>query len=73
MSNQYGYIPIAKAADLRQNYSIATPTTWTFEKSTIVYGGVEESAFTQAQKDELVALGGAWFATAANFLTWFKT
>jgi hypothetical protein len=73
MSNQYGCVPINCASELKQQYSIATPATWRFEKGAAMYGGVEENIFSQPQKDEITVLGGRWFATAADFIAWFKT
>jgi hypothetical protein len=71
-SNQYGYIPSNKVHLLQEEYSIANPTTWQFQKEEITYGGVEENEFSHAQKDEIIALGGQWFATAQDFLTWLN-
>jgi hypothetical protein len=37
-----------------------------------MYGGVEENEFSQAQKAELISLGGGWFATAEEFNLWLS-
>ena len=66
----YGYIPIENASQLKQSYLIANATDWQFEKAGKRYGGVEESEFSQAQKAELVGLGGGWFATREEFGQW---
>lgn len=71
-NNQYGYVPIDKVSELKQTYSIADPTTWTFEKNGQMFGGVEEVVFTDAQKTELIAYGGSWFSNSAEFLNWLN-
>ena len=65
--NQYGYVPSENAHLLQQEYTIATPATWQFEKGGFHYGGVEEIQFTEAQKAELLTLGGNWFESAQAF------
>ena len=66
----YGYIPIENVSQLQQSYSIASPINWQFEKAGKKYAGVEDIAFTQAQKAELIGLGGGWFATGQEFGQW---
>lgn len=59
--SQYGYIPIERVSDLKLTYSIANPKTWTFQIANQVYAGLEELAFSDAQKAEITSLGGQWF------------
>jgi hypothetical protein len=66
----YGYIPLEKASRLKEAYTIATPQTWTFERNGQMFGGVEESEFSEVQKAELEALGGGWFEYADDFSDW---
>jgi hypothetical protein len=68
----YGAIPIEKTYLLVQNYSIANPLTWQFEKANKLYGGVEDNIFSEAQKQEIQNLDGVWFASAAEFLEWLN-
>ena len=75
--SHYGYVPLAQAPLLVQPYALATPATWTFTRQMSAdpldlapFGGVEDLAFTPAQRDELVALGGGWFASAEAFTLW---
>jgi hypothetical protein len=69
--SQYGYVPIENVSLLQEQYSVANPSTWQFEKNGQQYGGVEEyPQFSQAQKDELIALDGAWFESAEDFQAW---
>lgn len=70
--SQYGYIPIENADLLQETYNIATPATWRFEKNEIVYGGVEDWEFTEAQKTEIITLGGQWYWDAKQFLEWIN-
>lgn len=77
MENHYGYVPLAHAAELKEAYAVADPHTWQFmrkagpaQTDVEAYGGVEDTLFSPAQKAELVALGGGWFANAAAFLAW---
>lgn len=71
-SNQYGYVPNTKIGQLKQVYSIADPTTWTFEKNGQMFGGVEDILFSDEQKTELIACGGGWFSNSAEFLNWLN-
>lgn len=73
MSSQYGYIPLNKVPEIQQQYSIADPSTWTFEKAGELYGGLEENAFSDLQKAEIIALGGQWFESADAFLVWLNS
>jgi hypothetical protein len=68
----YGYIPIENVALLQLPYSITGPADWQFERNGLLYGGVEETEFSQAQKAELIALGGGWFATGGEFSLWLS-
>lgn len=61
-------MPIEVIGDLKEVYNIATPLTWTFSIDGIYYGGLEDNEFNNAQKNEIIALGGAWFSDAASFL-----
>lgn len=70
--NQYGYIPLENASLLKEAYTVANPSTWQFQKNEVYYGGVEENEFTEAQKNEIIALGGQWFETAQDFLNWLN-
>lgn len=77
MSNCYGYVPYGAAALLAETYSVASPATWEFERveangETHVYGGVEDTVFSEAQKAELIVLGGAWFPSEAAFTAWLN-
>jgi hypothetical protein len=69
----YGYIPIENANRLKESYTIATPATWRFERGEELFGGVEESVFSDAQKAELEALGGGWFEYACDFIDWLSS
>ncbi|NJO64375.1 MAG: hypothetical protein HC836_41265 [Richelia sp. RM2_1_2] len=69
--NQYGYVPTNKTGNLKEVYSIANPSTWTFERNGQLFGGVEEVVFSDNQKLELIACGGSWFSNSAEFLNWF--
>jgi hypothetical protein len=74
----YGYVPIHRADQLQQTYTVATPTTWPFSRQMSAsptdlqhFGGVEvEGEFTPLQKAEIEALGGGWFHNAAAFSAW---
>jgi hypothetical protein len=57
---------------VQQFYSIASPSTWTFEKDGQSYGGFEEFIFSPAQKNEIISLGGQWFESAQAFQDWMS-
>lgn len=57
---------------LVNNYSIANPETWQFEKNSEQYGGLEDSAFNSVQQNEIESLGGVWFQSASLFLDWLN-
>ena len=68
--SQYAYVPISAVSKIKESYRIATPLTWTFQKDGNNYGGLEDNEFNNAQKDDIIALGGAWFPNANVFLDW---
>lgn len=75
----YGYVPLAQADALAEPYAIATPATWAFTRQMSAdpldvqpFGGVEDVAFTAAQRAELEALGGGHFASAEAFVAWLR-
>lgn len=68
--SQYAYIPASNIAQVKLQYSICSPSTWTFQKGGQQYGGFEEVIFSTSQKDEIVALGGEWFTSAEFFQAW---
>lgn len=70
--SQYALIPILKANELQETYSIATPETWKITKGTTEYGGLEENVFNDIQKAEIEALGGQWFNDATEFKNWLN-
>lgn len=67
--SQYAYIPASNIGQVSLNYMIG-PSTWTFQKDGIEYGGFEEIIFSSAQKNEIISLGGAWFENAQAIQTW---
>lgn len=76
----YGYVPLPRAHELREPYSIASPSTWTFTRQQSAnptdvqhFGGVEDHNFTPAQCAELTALGGGYFPSAQAFTAWLNT
>jgi hypothetical protein len=68
----YGAIPFQKADELVENYCIANPSTWNFERQSAQYAGVEDYEFSENQKNEIENLGGVWFSNAAEFLRWLN-
>lgn len=70
--SQYAILPILRANELHETYSIATPQTWQITKGENLFGGVEENVFNDAQKSEIEALGGQWFNDAIEFNNWLN-
>jgi hypothetical protein len=80
MNGSYGYVPAGRASQLQQQYTVASPPTWTFLRQMSAdpadrsaFGGVEvEGSFSEEQKAELIALGGGWFDSAHGFTQWLN-
>ena len=79
-SSSYGYVPASRVSQLTQHYTVASPPTWTFQRQMSAdpadiafFGGIEvEGSFSQAQKAEITALGGAYFDTSHSFDAWLN-
>ena len=70
--SQYAVIPIGRVSELQETYDLANPETWKVTKGTTEYGGLEDNIFTNAQKTEITALGGQWFADAEAVSKWIN-
>lgn len=65
----YAAIPIEDAHRLKEHYSIANPQTWLIDAH---YAGVEDREFSEAQRAEILNLGGVIFESAQEFHDWFN-
>lgn len=75
--NQYAFIPIENKDKIKLPYAIAMPKTWTFlrkesenDETGKEYAGLEDFEFTEAQKEEILSLGGQWFLNGLSFNEW---
>lgn len=70
--SQYAIIPIGRVSEIQETYALATPETWKVTKGTTEWGGLEDNIFTDAQKAEIIALGGQWFEDAQAVSKWIN-
>ena len=71
----YAALPISAVDDLQLRYKPADPTTWTISRATADgqikhFGGIEERNISDAQRAEILSLGGIIFENDKQFIKW---
>ena len=71
----YAALPLSAADDLQLRYKPADPTTWTIERMAAngeikFFGGIEERNISDAQRAEILSLGGIIFENERQFNKW---